>query len=66
MKKQKPLATEAFVVKFWFTNTQGFKAQGERTFNYHSKNRHDQARKDCIETLRKEGQVIEVISVVYQ
>lgn len=65
-KAMKLLPTEEFIVKFLVADNEGFKVREERSFKYHSKNRHEQARKDCIAALKKEGRLIDVISCIYQ
>ncbi len=66
MKKPVNTPNEEFVIKFWTTNEDGFKVQEQRSYRYHSKNRHDQAKKDCAAELRKEGKQITIISCSYQ
>jgi hypothetical protein len=59
--------TEEYRVKFWFTNKEGFREQGEEFFKASSKDAHKLAA-SVIEHkwLRERGQHIEIISVKYQ
>lgn len=59
---------ESYVVKFWFTNAQGFKEQREETVFLYSKGKHKKAQEEIISKYRKAPylQHIEIVSVTYQ
>lgn len=55
-----------YTVKFWFTNKEGFKQQGEEVFLFGGKGYHKPAEALCIKKWRKApyNQAITIISVI--
>ena len=58
--------SEEYVVKFWVTNSEGFKEQREESAFFFSKGKHKQAEKEVKDKYRGKGIKIDVITVVYQ
>lgn len=60
--------TDEYVVKFWITNSQGYKEQRTESVMLNGKDKHRKAERIVVDKYRKSphNQRIEIVNVTYQ